>query len=93
VGLGDGWEQNLPNSFNEGSVEGGFTMSATDYVRSLTTEILGASVEWSQAAEKPNASQGGQHLLSRAGDGEPLDVTNCTSDQVIQPARKSSPGP
>jgi hypothetical protein len=71
-------------------------MSATDYVRSLTTEILGASVEWSQAAEKPNASlreQGGQHLLSRAGDGEPLDVTNCTSDQVIQLARKSSPGP
>jgi hypothetical protein len=70
-------------------------MSATDYVRSLTTEILGASVEKPQAPERPRTNppeQSGHHLPPRPEDTAPLDDTDRNSDEVIQPVRKNSPG-
>jgi hypothetical protein len=85
-----------PKVLKKLSTEGGLAMSATDYVRSLTTEILGVSVEKPQASERPKADlreQSGHHLPLRPEDTAPLDDTDRNSDEVIQPVRKNSPGP
>ena len=68
-------------------------MNASDFVKSLTTEVLGGPQPVAEKAEKERIQkkQGGHHMPPEPNDGPALDDTDRNTDKVIKPNENKRP--